>query len=85
MCLPCCYALYEEIYVVRKRNVNNKGSENNHSVLEQFLNKKKYFEMLLEFAKRSYCPESVLAYRDIEQFKKTGKRNRNKRIWNLGM
>ncbi|EFC45286.1 predicted protein [Naegleria gruberi] len=46
------------------------------SELEHFLKSKKTFNILLDFARRSYCPESVLCYQDIERFKLTSKKNR---------
>ncbi|EFC35860.1 predicted protein, partial [Naegleria gruberi] len=46
------------------------------SELEHFLKSKKTFNILLDFARRSYCPESVLCYQDIERFKLTNKKNR---------
>ena len=51
--------------------ITNTGTRKNtlRSDLERFLENRKTFELLLDFAKRSYCPESVLCYKDIERFK----------------
>jgi len=48
------------------------------SGLEQCLRNKKTFNIILEYARRSYAPESVLCYRQIDEFKRTGRRNRKK-------
>ncbi|KAG2381802.1 hypothetical protein C9374_006186 [Naegleria lovaniensis] len=45
--------------------------------LERFLDNRKTFELLLDFAKRSYCPESVLCYKDIERFKSSLKHRKS--------
>ncbi|KAG2374150.1 hypothetical protein C9374_010987 [Naegleria lovaniensis] len=93
--LPGCYAIYEDHFftdskATRKRKqsmITNEPASiqgNEHDMercmIEKILKNKKTFEMLLEFAKRSYCPESVLCYKDIEQFKSkmTSQKNRNK-------
>ncbi|EFC45189.1 predicted protein [Naegleria gruberi] len=57
---------------------NGKIKNGKDSELEQFLMNKRTFTILLDFARRSYCPESVLCYRDIERYKLTSKKNRKK-------
>jgi len=46
--------------------------------LEKFLKNKKTYGMLLDFARRSYCMESVLCYKDIEKFKRSKPKMRNR-------
>ncbi|KAG2392508.1 hypothetical protein C9374_011233 [Naegleria lovaniensis] len=48
------------------------------SGLEKILKNKKTFEIMLDFARRSFAPESVQCWRDIQRFKKTKRSNRKK-------
>lgn len=46
--------------------------------IEKILKNKKTYQILLEFARRSYCTESVLCWRDIQRFKKARRAQRTK-------
>ena len=65
------------IYAIRH---DNHQAEYAQSELELFLKNRKTFALLLDFATRSYCNEDVLAYRDIENFRKSPKRKNKKLV-----
>ncbi|KAG2386035.1 hypothetical protein C9374_003184 [Naegleria lovaniensis] len=67
--LPVCYAILEDW----KKASKNAASEN--TVLKLLKNKKAY-EMVKDFARRSYCLEPVLAWEDIQRFKSLKKEKR---------
>ncbi|EFC48077.1 predicted protein [Naegleria gruberi] len=70
--LPVVYAIVSEY-----RNLRRMDTEFD-SELEQVLRNRKSFNKMLDFARRSYAPESVLCYRDIQRFKKLRANNRRK-------
>ena len=61
--LPVCYS-------IRKDYQEKKGSKKEQETeLTVILKNKKLFARFLEFSRRSFAPESVLCYRDIQHFK----------------
>ncbi|EFC42154.1 predicted protein [Naegleria gruberi] len=77
------YMLLEVIVCVSLPVLYSIGKEKKHQEsgdtgFERLLKNKKTFDIVLDFARRSYCTESVLCWRDIERYKKSGKGNRKK-------
>lgn len=69
---PVLYAFVRD-YREEKRSQYQKETE-----LEAILRNKKMFERFLDYARRSFAPESVLCYRDIQHFKKTKSNQKRK-------
>ncbi|KAG2377676.1 hypothetical protein C9374_009192 [Naegleria lovaniensis] len=59
--LPVCYAIHTD----RTKPVCTFQNE-----LEMILNQQETFEILLDFSRKSYCPESVTIFREIDKYKK---------------
>ncbi|KAG2375007.1 hypothetical protein C9374_010381 [Naegleria lovaniensis] len=77
--LPVLYSIMMD----RKQNHQiaalNALNSTEESGLEQCLKQRKTFNVILEFARKSFCPEPVLCYRDVERFTKTtSSKNRRK-------
>lgn len=70
--LPVVYAIVSEYRNFKRMNTDF------DSELEQVLHNRKGFTKILDFSRRSYAPESVLCYRDIQRFKKLRAGNRRK-------
>ncbi|KAG2392507.1 hypothetical protein C9374_011232 [Naegleria lovaniensis] len=70
--LPVLYAIRRD-YKESRRLLDSKESG-----LEKVLKNKKTFAVMLDFARRSFAPESVQCWRDIQRFKKTKRSNRKK-------
>ncbi|KAG2388507.1 hypothetical protein C9374_000671 [Naegleria lovaniensis] len=51
-----------------------------HSELEMILGNKESFDTLLDFSRRSFCPECVLIFKQVERFKKTTSITKRKHI-----
>ncbi|KAG2381874.1 hypothetical protein C9374_005666 [Naegleria lovaniensis] len=49
----------------------NTGGEEKVTNVEQLLKEKKTFDIVLDYARRSYCPEAVLCWKEIQTFKST--------------
>lgn len=71
--LPCIYAIRED-YEKEKMRETEMGLEN--SIVELFIKNKKTYQLILDFARRSYCAESLLCYRDIQRFRKSNRKSR---------
>ncbi|EFC48244.1 predicted protein [Naegleria gruberi] len=70
------------IPVIRSIIFDKKLAKNTESEsgLEKVLKNRKMFKIVLEFARRSYCTESVLCWRDIQRFKKAKRSQRKKAV-----
>ena len=55
-----------------------KKMRNSNSSSEKLLKNKKAFSIILDFARRSYCPEGILCWSAIQTYKKTRKEKRKK-------
>ncbi|EFC47854.1 predicted protein [Naegleria gruberi] len=53
------------------------SNESNESNIEKVLKNKKMFKIMLDFARRSYCTESLQCWKDIQRYKRSTK-NRKK-------
>ncbi|EFC39613.1 hypothetical protein NAEGRDRAFT_81263 [Naegleria gruberi] len=71
--LPCIYAIVEDYKKSKKEKMQTKQEL---SIVEIFLRNKKTYDILLDYARRSYCQESVQCWKDIQKFKKSSKKNR---------
>ncbi|KAG2392504.1 hypothetical protein C9374_011229 [Naegleria lovaniensis] len=69
---PVVYAIVRD-YREMRRSKYQKETE-----LESILKNKKLFERLLDYSRRSFAPESVLCYRDIQHFKKSKSNQKRK-------
>nr|CAG4714556.1 unnamed protein product [Naegleria fowleri] len=78
--LPCVYAIASDYRKEKEkqRQLQLNESIQNTSVVELFLRNKKTFNILLDYARKSYCCESVLAWKDIQKFKKSKRKQRQK-------
>ncbi|EFC48243.1 predicted protein [Naegleria gruberi] len=78
--MPAMYAFISDRK--SKLSQSNNDTERKQAVketgIEKVLKNKKTYQILLDFARRSYCTESVLCWRDIQRFKKARKANRKK-------
>ncbi|EFC48592.1 predicted protein [Naegleria gruberi] len=73
--LPVYYSIRDSS--ISTPNQNNSTSEKDHSLnntITSLLHDKKAFEIISDFARRSYCLEDVLAWKEIQNFKKMKKR-----------
>ncbi|EFC41448.1 predicted protein [Naegleria gruberi] len=61
--LPIFYSIREDRKKILDLESNVAGD------VEQFLKNKENYEKILDFARRSYCPENLLCWRDIQRFK----------------
>ena len=68
--LPVLYAIAKDL-----RKVEIFSNE-----LEFILNKNETCEMLLEYSRRSFCPEGVLVYKDISKFKQANNFKKRKLV-----
>lgn len=73
------------IYAIRKDRKDSNFNQNVDKVeeksdLERILSEKKTFDVLLDFGRRSYCTESILCYRDIQDYKKLKKLATRKKL-----
>ncbi|EFC40015.1 predicted protein [Naegleria gruberi] len=64
--LPVIYAIRQD-----RKSITHEGNQ-----MEILLRNRETFWLILDYARRSYCPENILAYKDIENFKKISKKNR---------
>ncbi|KAG2388780.1 hypothetical protein C9374_000219 [Naegleria lovaniensis] len=71
---PVMYAIMKD----SKSTMNLYESE-----LEMILNNKETFELLLDFARRSFCTEGILVYKEIEQYKKSRNKKRKKKALDI--
>ncbi|KAG2381804.1 hypothetical protein C9374_006188 [Naegleria lovaniensis] len=69
--------IYQFVLDKKQQLVMQNEKHLEETLLVQFLKNRKTFELLLDFAKRSYCPESVLCYKDIERFKSSLKHRKS--------
>ncbi|KAF0982727.1 hypothetical protein FDP41_011190 [Naegleria fowleri] len=78
--LPVLYSIVMDARQKRGNSPEHASfNPSEESGLEQCLKQKKTFNTILEFARKSFCPEPVLCYRDIERFTKTtNSKNRRK-------
>lgn len=77
--------LMPAIYEIRNdwlKDWKRQKHEDEHvdSYVEQLLKTPKTFKILLDHARRSYCPEGVLCYHEIQRYKKTKKEMTRKKI-----
>ncbi|EFC42641.1 predicted protein [Naegleria gruberi] len=70
--LPVCYAIRKDFHSTHHNPQD--------STLESILKNKKGFKTILDFARRSYCPEAVLCWSDIQRFKDCKKREKKLEI-----
>ena len=66
--LPILYAIRSDYRLKVKHDTE----------LELLLKHKKSYMILLDFSRRSYCPEPILCWKDIQRYKKGSKKNRKK-------
>ncbi|KAG2377943.1 hypothetical protein C9374_008565 [Naegleria lovaniensis] len=58
------------LYLNKAISIHQQQQQQQHqSEIERILLNKRTFDIMLDFARRSYCVESVLAWRDIRRFK----------------
>ena len=74
--LPVIYAIIDDRKFQKQLNTENGGYS--QTEIETVLKNRKTFALLLEFSRRCYCPEDVLAFRDIEKFRKISKKHKKK-------
>ncbi|KAF0977788.1 hypothetical protein FDP41_003110 [Naegleria fowleri] len=67
------------VYAVLKDTKTPSNNDVFESELEMILNNKEAFELLLDFARRSFCTEGILVYKEIEQYKKTRNKKRKQK------
>lgn len=65
--------------IIFDKNLKQQSAKS-ESGLEKVLKNRKMFKTLLDFARRSYCTESVLCWRDIQRYKKAKKSQRKKAV-----
>lgn len=72
--LPLCYAIREDYKKSSSSLEPSSHSEQDSqkvTPLELILHNKKMCSHLLDFARKSYCPENILCYNDIERYETT--------------
>lgn len=74
--LPLLYAIRSDIKEEEARQ--ERLFDSKESGLEKILKNKKTFHLMLDFARRSFAPESVQCWRDIQRFKNSKRLNRKK-------
>ncbi|EFC37640.1 regulator of G protein signaling domain [Naegleria gruberi] len=70
--LPVCYELNQELKIAWNNLKSVSVEESKKEVIsgaELVLKNRKTFNILLDFARRSYCPEPVLCWQDIQRYK----------------
>ncbi|KAF0981189.1 hypothetical protein FDP41_012977 [Naegleria fowleri] len=72
--LPIFYAIRAE-YLLERKDMTLSDSS-----VEIVLKHKKAYPIMLDFARRSYCPEAVLCWSDIQRFKKTVNKEKRKEM-----
>ncbi|KAL9646586.1 hypothetical protein ABK040_016376 [Willaertia magna] len=68
--IPLCYSLYYD----RTERLKRKNSSK--TKLERLLKEPKTFTIFLDYARKSFCPETVLCWEDVMKFKKVKKSKR---------
>ncbi|KAL9657534.1 hypothetical protein ABK040_000962 [Willaertia magna] len=68
--IPLCYSIR---FDWKEKEENGVVAISN---LERLLHNKKTFNIFLDFARRSFCPESVLCWNDLQKFKRIRKSKR---------
>ncbi|KAL9657542.1 hypothetical protein ABK040_000969 [Willaertia magna] len=68
--IPLCYSVY---YDRREKLIREAASK---TKLERLLYNKKTFIIFLEFARKSFCPESVLCWEDVQKYRRLKKSKR---------
>ncbi|KAG2382189.1 hypothetical protein C9374_005391 [Naegleria lovaniensis] len=72
--LPVFYEIRREWLLERKDTTLSDSS------VETVLKNKKSYKIMLDFARRSYCPEAVLCWSDIQRFKKTSNKEKRREM-----
>ncbi|KAG2383303.1 hypothetical protein C9374_004640 [Naegleria lovaniensis] len=86
--MPVIYEIKNDWMQARrnKQNFENSNKEEvnvddkKESHVEQLLQNPKTFKMVLDHARRSYCPEAVLCYHEIQRYKKAKKWSERKKM-----
>ncbi|EFC37803.1 predicted protein [Naegleria gruberi] len=67
------------LYAIVRDNKDKVQQAAQLSTLEKILKNKKTFQVMLDFARRSYCTESILCWRDIQRYRLARKKSHRKK------